>query len=277
MKLPPDAKPKELIVKDLYLIKIGGSLITDKSRPYKARPKIIRQLAKEIKTVRGKGCYFLIAHGSGSFGHTSAAKYQTGEGIKNKSSLYGLAVVQQDAIKINRIVNEIFLKEGLPCLSFVPSSFSLARNKKLAKIFIEPIIESLKIGILPLVFGDIILDKKRGCCIFSGESTLGNLIPPLIKAGFKINKIIQCGTTDGVYDENGKTIPLITVDSFPRWEKAITQAANTDVTGGMAHKLEESLKIAKRGIKTLIINGSSKGNLSKAILDKRIPKATTVR
>jgi len=253
-------------MKKIVLIKLGGSIITNKNKPYTARPEKIKNLAKEIKVAWGKGCQFVVSHGSGSFGHTSAAQYGIAEGVKGESGLYGLAVVQQDALAINRIVNEIFLKEGLPVLSFVPSSFSLAAGKSLAAIFVEPIIEALKLGALPLVFGDIILDKKRGCCIFSGERTLDNLILPLSKAGYKIKKVIQCGSTNGVYDEEGKTIAKIGLQSFAEWKQLFGGSGATDVTGGMRHKIEESLKMAKQGIDCLIINGEKQGNLLKAIL-----------
>lgn len=255
-------------MREITLVKLGGSLITNKSRPYTARPRVIERLAREIKMAWDEGFRFLVAHGSGSFGHTSAAKYATAEGLKNKKSVYGLAVVQQDAIKINRIVNEIFLKVGLPVLSFIPSSFTIAKNKKLTSIFTRPIVEALKIGALPLVFGDIILDKRLGCCIYSGETTLDNLIEPLSKEGYRIDKVIQCGNTDGVYDGQGKTVARITPRNFKKIAKELGNSAAIDVTGGMLHKVEECLKMAKRGIDCLIINGETKGNLFKAITGK---------
>lgn len=261
---------------NLVLVKLGGSLITDKNKPYTAKPKIIRRLAKEVKICWNRGFRFLISHGSGSFGHTSSAKYKTAQGIRNKKDVYGLAVVQQDALMINRIVNKIFLEEKLPVLSFVPSSFTMANNKNLSDIFAEPIIQALMIDALPLVFGDVILDKKLGCCIFSGEKTLDNLIKPLTKAGFKFEKIIHCGTTDGVYDEKGRMIPLITKNSFVKLKKAIGLSESTDVTGGILHKVRESLEIAKWGIKSLIINSKTPGNLKKAILGKKV-KGTLIK
>ncbi len=254
----------------LTLIKLGGSVITDKNKPYTAKPETIRRLAREIKAARKKGHLFLISHGSGSFGHTSAAKYGIAEGIKEKKGVYGLAVVQEDALAINRIVSDIFLKEGLPVLSFVPSSFSLAERKKLTAIFVSPIIEALRLEALPLVFGDIILDSRKGSCIFSAEKTLDNLIPPLLKAGFKIEKVIQASSTDGVYDEEGKAIPKITPASFKKLKKVIGGSRTTDVTGGMLHKIEESLRMAEQGIENLIINGEKEGNLLKAILGEKV-------
>lgn len=255
-------------MKELVLIKLGGSVITGKSQPYTVKSEVISFLAQEIKEAWDKGYRFVISHGSGSFGHTSAAKYQTADGLKKKEDVFGLAKVQGDAFKINRIVNEIFLKEGLPCLSFMPSSFSFSSNKKLTGIFIKPIVEALKKEALPLVFGDVILDDSLGCCIYSGETTLDNLIKPLEKAGFKIIKVIQCGNTNGVYDEKGGTMTKITPKSFKNIKKALKKTS-FDVTGGMIHKIKESLNIAKKGIDSFIINGE-KGNLLKAILEEKV-------
>jgi len=257
-------------MKELILIKLGGSLITDKTKPYTARPLVIKRLAEEVKYCWDKGFRFVISHGSGSFGHTSAAKYKTADGISNKEGVYGLAKVQQDAIAINRIINKIFLAEGLPVLSFVPSSFSFASNCQLATIFAKPVIQALKIDALPLVFGDVILDKTQGCCIFSGEVTLDNLIFPLIEAGYGVKRIIQVGNTDGVYDKGGKTVPQINHKNFTEVKRLIWVSGSADVTGGMLHKIEESLKMAKKGIDCLIINGERKDILAKAILGKSI-------
>lgn len=118
-------------MKKLILIKLGGSLITNKNKPYTAKPKVIYQSAKEIKKAHLLGYKIIVSHGSGSFGHTLASKYGTADGIKKKKDIYGLCLVQQDAMAINRIVNKIFLKNKIPRLSFVPSSFSLAKKKNL--------------------------------------------------------------------------------------------------------------------------------------------------
>ncbi len=250
----------------LILIKLGGSLITDKNKSYTAKPRIISRLAKEIKKAHLRGHRIIISHGSGSFGHTLANQYQTANGIKSRKDIRGLCLVQQDAIAINRIINKIFLKNKLDCLSFFPSSFSFSQNKKLKTIYLEPIIAALKMEIIPIVFGDIILDEKIGCCIFSGETTLGNLSSQLMVDGFKIEKVIQCGTTDGVYNSQKKTIPNITPKNFKEFKSWISGAKGVDVTGGMLHKVEESLKVAKLDISVYIINGKRKNNLYKAII-----------
>ena len=253
-------------MKNLLLIKLGGSLITDKSKDYTARPAIIRQLAKEIKLARKQ--YqgdLIIVHGSGSFAHTPAAKYHTKDGLINKNSFRGLPIVADAAIQINRLVVQGFLQEKLPVVSFSPASFILASGQKTKSAEVAPLVHALDLGFLPVLYGDIIFDHKQGFCIYSAEKTITLLSQKLSNKYSKIN-LIFCGDTDGVYDDQKKTLPTITPSSFSKLKKFITGSGHTDVTGGMIHKVTESIALARRGIQTLIISGHRKGELKRAIL-----------
>jgi isopentenyl phosphate kinase len=258
-------------MKSLILIKLGGSIITDKSKPFYAREEVIRRLAREIEEAQVKlpiDTKIIIGHGSGSFGHTVAAKYQTQKGLINKDSVKGLSLVADAAIKINRIVVKNFLREGLPVFSFAPASFILSDNFKEKEVFLQPLIESLERGLLPVIYGDVVLDIKSGCAIFSSEKTL-DLIAQNLSKKFRQIKVIYCGDTDGVYDNYGKTIPQITPQNYQEVKKWIGASGKTDVTGGMLHKVEESLSLAKKfKIESLILSGNKAGNLKKSILGK---------
>lgn len=258
----------------LVLIKLGGSLITDKNKAFTAHRKVIARLAREIelasKNFKGR---IIIGHGSGSFGHTVAAKYKTQEGIINRNSLKGFPLVANAAKEINSIVMIEFLKIGLLAVSFSPVSFIESENRKPHKCFTEPIKRALDLNLLPVIYGDVVFDaEKQGFCIFSGEKSL-NLLASNLKGVFKKISIIYCGETNGVYNALGEVIPKITPNNFKSFVKDIKGSAGVDVTGGMLHKVEESLEIAKKlGIRTVIINGSIKGNLQKAILGKDITR-----
>jgi len=263
-------------MKELILIKLGGSLITDKNKPFTARGKVILRLGREIKETKKKfPGKIIIGHGSGSFGHTVAAKYKTQDGIVNEKSIEGLSLVADVAIQINRIVIKNFLKVGLPAFSLAPASFLIAKNQRLEESFLKPLRHLLKIGLIPVIYGDVILDKKKGCCIFSAEKTL-DIIADNLRKEFNILRIIHCGDTNGVYDQTGETIPVITQDSFKKLRKIIGGSTATDVTGGMLHKVKESLKIARFGIESLIISGKTPGNLEKAILGEKV-KGTLIK
>jgi isopentenyl phosphate kinase len=261
----------------LIFIKLGGSVITDKSRPFTAREKEIKRLGKEILEARRVFVgNIIVGHGSGSFGHSVAAKYKTQEGFKGKGSVKGLSLVSDAAVQINRIVISNLLKVGLPVVSFSPVSFIYSKEKREEGILMEPISQALKLGIVPVVYGDIIFHEKKGFCIYSAEKIL-NLLVEKFKDRYKSVKIIFCGDTDGVYDEKGVTISKITPENFRDYKKDILGSKKTDVTGGMLHKVEESLKIAKGlGIETMIVNGTKKGNLYNAVLNKEVKGKTLV-
>lgn len=253
--------------KQLVLLKLGGSLITDKNKPFSARREVIIRLGKEIKLAMSKFAgKLIIAHGSGSFGHSVAEKYKVAEGMGKKESWRGLPLVADAAIRINRIVMEDLLKVGLPVISFAPSSLIIANNQQPADNFAEPISQSLKWGLIPVLYGDIVFDRKRGWCIFSSEKILGVLARAFLKS-FTHIKVFYGGDTDGVYDENGKTIKIITPESFVKLREKIKGSTAADVTGGMLHKVQEAVMAASDfGIETLIFSGRIKGQLKQALM-----------
>lgn len=262
----------------LIFIKIGGSIITDKFTPKTANIATIKRLALEIKKAqKSQNLSVVISHGSGSFGHVSASKYNTANGLHNQRQLRGLSVVQQDAFEINRIVNQIFVDNNLNVLSFPPSSFCLASNRQIKTIYTDPIIYALKNGSIPIIFGDIIIDTANGCCIFSGEASLDNLLHNFRRKGIKVDLVIQAGNTYGVLDEKGKTIPKITPQNINIYKSAITGSATpTDVTGGMFEKVKQSLSMTKLGTQVYILNGNIKNNLYKAMTGSIPPNSTLI-
>jgi isopentenyl phosphate kinase (EC 2.7.4.-) len=63
----------------MFFLKLGGSLITDKTRENAPRLDVIRRLAREISGALATAPPKLVlGHGSGSFGHAAARKYGTG-------------------------------------------------------------------------------------------------------------------------------------------------------------------------------------------------------
>jgi len=257
--------------KPIVLIKIGGSLITDKNKPFKVNNEALRVIVKEIGNVVQKTeKQLIVGHGAGSFAHVPAKKYNTISGVKTEKELFGMAKVCDAACQLNRIVVKELLKVKLAAVSVSPFGIFLSENFKLKKINSLVLKRLLEMKSLPVVYGDVIIDIKKGCTIFSTERVLGYLGQELIKDGFEVEKIIHCGKTDGVYDENGKTIPLINKKNFEKYKKALTGSGGIDVTGGMIHKVEESLKLAEKGISGLIIDGVEKGSLLNAVLGKDV-------
>jgi isopentenyl phosphate kinase len=254
-------------LKEITLVKLGGSVITDKKVPYVAKTKIIKRLAKEL---RACPTFLIIAHGSGSFGHTSAAKFGGKKGYK---TTIGIAKVARDAMEINRIVMDILINEGISAVSLRPMSMIMASSGKISDNFFGVVEEALNQGLVPVVYGDVVLDKST---IFSGETILSEIGIYLNKKGFKMDKIIEVGETNGVYDDKKDAIKEITKKSWPSIKKFIYESKSKDVTGGMQHKIEEALKMVSLGFETLIINGQIKNELSNALSGKEV-KGTVIK
>jgi len=254
----------------IVLIKIGGSLITDKNKPFTINETALEIIASEVKKTVDTGKLLIIGHGAGSFAHVPAKKYQTHQGILNDQSYRGIAEVADVAIRLNRIIISKLLDKKVNAVSVSPLSSMVANNHELNEIFIRPLELLLQHNLLPVVYGDQILDEKTGCTIFSTEKVLAYVGLALKKKGYKVEQIIQCGLTNGVYDADGHTIPEINPVNFKDYQQSLGGSSGTDVTGGMLHKVKETLALAKQGIPGLIIDGIVHGTLSDAISGKTV-------
>lgn len=256
--------------RELILLKLGGAVITNKKKPYTPKKETIKRLAKEIKEARKKKKFDLIlGHGSGSFAHTSAKLYKTKEGFINKESLYGFCLVQRDASALNKIVTDIFLKTGLKVFSLQPSAFILTRGSKIISFNLKIILKLLEYEIIPIIYGDVVVDLKKGCAILSTEDLLSYLAIKL-----KPKRILFGSREEGVYikDKKGRKVFLKKVDreNWREIKKYLFSSEGIDVTGGMLHKVEKSIELAKRGFRVEIFSETKKGNLKKVLLGKKI-------
>jgi len=257
---------------NITLLKLGGSLITDKSKAYTAKPQVIQSIFSEIKVALNKNpdMNLVIGHGAGSFAHQSAKKFDTINGFKNEKGKFGACFVHADAMKLHEIVLTECMKLELPVFSLQPASFLIAKNKKLKMANIEIIEAVLQKKMIPLIFGDVIIDTQIGATIYSTDKLLSILADYFHKKHTHIvKKIIHAGNYDGVYDQNGKVVEKITKQNFSEVIIKIKPSKDIDVTGAMGGKINEAIKNAEKGIKTVIINGTKTHNVTDALLDKK--------
>lgn len=255
---------------ELALIKLGGSLITDKDRPYTAKPEIIQQLAREVSAIALQNPHLklIIGNGAGSFGHQSAKKYNTINGISTDVDKFGFCLVHQDAIDLNRLIAKAFLQAGLPVISLPPVTMGVTENKKPIKFNYSIIENTLAAGLIPLVFGDVVVDKIIGGTILSTDTLLAELAKYFyIKENLRV-QLINVGNYPGVYDKDGQVISEITPANYSHIKDFLGESKSIDVTGGMLRKVEEFLAIANLGIDCWIIDGNVPGNLANAVLGK---------
>lgn len=265
-------------MKKIILLKLGGSLITDKTKPYTARQDVVTSLSHQINRAlkKNKNIQLIIGNGAGSYGHYPAVQYKMSNGIRRETQKMGFCIVQDAVARLNRIIVGGLLKMGVKAISIHPSSMIIARNKKIIRFFIEPLIASLSLGITPVIYGDIVNDETLGSSIFSTEQLFEEITKRLSKKRITIDKIIHNGITKGVVDEKGKTIPLIQHNQMGSIREVLYSTEGFDVTGGMVHKLENAIRLTRQGVQTLIIDGVSDDVLYRALIGEKV-EGTVIR
>ena len=259
----------------VVLVKLGGSLITDKRRPETARIDVIERLARKLEQLGQDEVRLVLGHGSGSFGHVAAARHGIHEGVETPEHLLGVTETQDRAATLNRLVIGALRRNGVAAFSLAPSSFLVSAGGKPAELWIESLLEALQLGMLPVVYGDVVMDRELGASISSTEAVFLALAARLQARGVIVRRSIWLGETDGIYDSRGVTIEELQLETVGDVLDQIEGASGTDVTGGMRHRLETAASLAELGVESWIANGLEPGLLGQ-ILKGRCDKGTKV-
>lgn len=255
--------------REIQLVKLGGSLITDKTRPQTPRLEIIRRLAAEIAEATTQlSRPLVIGHGSGSFGHVAASESGIHRGVHDAAQIVGVSTTQGQAFKLHQIVVGALREAGVAAFSVVPSSCLLARGGAPDQVWVEPLSAALELGLVPVVFGDVVMDRDWGASICSTESLFLALAPALGSRGVFVRRALWLGATDGVLDGKGKTISEISIDELEATTAGLAGAAGTDVTGGIRLRIAAVGTLAQQGIASWIGDGRRPGALLEALTDR---------
>ena len=241
----------------MILIKLGGSVITDKNRKYTFNRRTTHRLIREIK--RSVDEKMIIVHGGGSFGHPGAEKYRLNS--ENPESIdQGTARVQLDMRRLNNRILQLFIDEEIWAVGLPGGLITHYRKGKMEEIDIEPFSRYLSIGATPIAYGDVSLDKDRGVTICSGDDIMAGLASMVDRAVFVTD-------VDGIY-KNKELITTFTKKEYPlKKEDVPIEKEVTDVTGGMNSKVKKMLSMSEK-CKTYIVNGNKKGRLESLIKGK---------
>ncbi|MCO5195966.1 MAG: isopentenyl phosphate kinase [Anaerolineae bacterium] len=248
----------------LVFLKLGGSLITDKTQPETIRPTVLARVAREIKAAltENPDLKVVLGHGSGSFGHVAAASYGTRQGVHSAEQWAGFAEVSDAATRLNAIVRRYLLDDGISAISLSPSASAECEDGTIRHIALQPIQKALAAGLLPIIYGDVAFDSVRGGTIISTEEVMTALAATL-----QPTWLLLAGETDGVYDAESSVIPAITRANLPHIRAALGGSRGTDVTGGMLTKVLTMLDLvdAQPGLSIRIFSGLQPGAVQNAL------------
>lgn len=265
----------------LIYLKLGGSLITQKDKPETPRLDVLERLAREIARARGARpeLQLVLGHGSGSFGHVSAQRHGTRSGVENEAGWFGFAATADAAARLNRIVAAQLLQAELPAWTVQPSAALRCQDGRVVCGPADTVRLALDRGLLPLIHGDVALDSVRGGTIASTEEIFEQMaahLPPV--------RIVLAGEVDGVYSKDPRQDPTavmlkeITPFSFKSLHAALGASHATDVTGGMAAKVEQSLRMVRAlaGLEVIVCGGLIPDAIFRALTDHSNPPGTLI-
>ena len=274
-------------------LKLGGSLITDKTKPYTPRLDVMDDLALQIKTAlqTHPNLRLVLGHGAGSFGHVPASEYRTRDGLPpqptplthrqrdetEENYWKGFAEVWYQAEMLNRYVTSALYKAEVRAITLPPSASVIASDGQVLVWETTPIRMALSSGIVPVIHGDVVFDEIRGGTILSTEDLFMHLTRAL-----NPDRILLAGLEKAVwadFPERTKKIDKITPQSFKEVSAGVGKtAAGADVTGGMESKVKQMLELVQDSsvASVQIFSGEDAGNIVYALTGESLGTLITM-
>lgn len=255
-------------MKKIIYLKLGGSLVTDKQKAYTFNEQIVKQIAVEITEVlkENHNIQLVLGNGAGSFAHQSATKYNLQTGASTSEGKFGASVTHQDATHLNHLITRIFHQTSIPVFSLQPSAYIIAENKNTNNINLSVFEELINQGLIPFIYGDVIIDTKIGATVYSTDRLFREIAQKHINTIYQPSFIIHAGNYDGVLDKKGDLISNISPQNYDSIKQHFYTTSTIDVTGGMQKKVEEMLHLSSQGIPSIIINGTKKSLIKQTLL-----------
>lgn len=243
------------------VLKVGGSVLTDKRSTSTARPEQIARIAREIGEGMGVSGLVLV-HGAGSFGHHQAKEYGLKDGL-NARSIRGILPTHRAVCALNDMIVTALYDNGVYAAPLHPLSLCTLKDGRIDHMCTAVVEQMLASGIVPVLHGDVALDRGRGIDVLSGDQLVVRLARDL-RAGR-----VGIGTNvDGVYAKDFKIIRDITPATLGTLEEALSGSAGVDVTGGMYGKIMELAGLAAAGVPSLVFNAERPGNVTRFLRDE---------
>jgi len=230
------------------ILKLGGSVITDKSGDCAIDHARLREIAVELAAQRETA--LVLVHGAGSCGHPEARRYRINDGLAAEN-VPGVYETHAAVSSLNTAVVNALRDAGVEAIGIHPLDLCLAEDGRLVSFETRHIAEMTEHGIVPVLHGDVVMDRLRGSCIVSGDQLVTRLA-----AALKSRRVGLATDVPGVL-ANGAVVPRI--DRSTAESLDVGGSGNTDVTGGMRGKLAELLALADAGIDSHIFHVSKIG------------------
>jgi len=247
------------------IIKVGGSILSNKKRYRTLKKRTIKKICKLLSEYRNP---FILVHGAGSFGHIIADKFSINSGYSHPGQLEALARIRYDMTELSLYITKQLLKKGVQVINFQTSALAYITNEKRLSLYVDPLLKALELKIVPMLSGDIIFHHIQGFSILSGDRIIKELSKRLT-----VKRIIFITDVDGIEITNKETKrPTIVqettqeeLESLELYNKRVDDTI-IDVTGMMKGKLAEIKEALNSGVEeVIIVNGKFPERIKKVL------------
>ncbi|WP_299491112.1 isopentenyl phosphate kinase [uncultured Shewanella sp.] len=254
-----------MMLNNPLIIKLGGSIITDRQKPYTLEKETCRHLIKKIKKLKQQSTRpIVLILGGGSFGHPSVHQYN----LANAGSYSNLQQFSRLTLSLYQLVQEFMevgYEESVDFSPFQSNSLFVSRNGQIERVFDDPITNCFKLNHIPLLTGGVAFDLEKGQMIFGSDR-----VPELIATMYPSGQSIFVSDIDGVYDASKNQIyKRITPTDYEAICHSIFESQKLDVTNGMQGKVDSAMRLVHLGVESVICSVSTFLNQeTKQILSK---------
>lgn len=256
----------------MIIVKLGGSVITDKKRPLTARPRAIEALAAALAGVDEP---LVVVHGGGSFGHYWSVRH----GMHTKPARHApaaVAAVKNSMVDLDALVLRAMARAGLgPYV--VPPHALLRPGGTVLTSAVGEVKSMAESGTVPVTYGDALWKRGGLTYIMSGD-----VLVRLLSFGILPRLAVFATDVDGLYSDLRARSLIERVGrqdaerlagllpgggsggsgARPRGRghalpgRGAAAAAGPDVTGGIGRKVRESMLLSEFGIDVAFVNGN---------------------
>ena len=275
----------------VVVLKIGGSVLTDKNTASTPRPEQIERIAAEVKaglaSQRGQQPGLVLVHGAGSFGHPQAREYGLKAGL-NGRSIKGVVPTHNAVRALNDMVVGALYDHGVYAAPVHPLSTCLLKDGRIEHMGVDVIRQMLADGIVPVLHGDVAVDAAKGIDVLSGDQLLVYLARELgagrVGLGTNVDGVLV--KDDGVYAgicradarvhannvnaKDFKIIRAITPSNLGEVKASLAGSGGVDVTGGMYGKVMWLMELARAGIPSRVFNAGKPDNVARFLKGENV-------
>ncbi len=234
----------------MILVKLGGSVVTNKEKALSVRKRAVDAISKSMRRIKEP---LVAVHGGGSYGHYWSVRYDM-HTRPARYGAYGVSVVKNSMVELDRVIIDSMVRARLCPYCMPPAAFM--RGDRAVPDRIREMGEIAGSGMIPVTYGDALWYGRKRSYILSGDrimTHLARVLRPRL-AVFAVN-------VDGVYSDLGSGSLIREIGG----QSVRVSEAGMDVTGGMGRKLEEAARISRLGVPVFFVNGNRPERIVNAV------------